>query len=219
MRLIGPSHLILLLSVAGGCHRGAAAIIPVFLEIVVEEDAGMRLSAIPIRIDGEAAGRTNGDGTLRVPVFRQPGRVLRVTHDCPAGHHAPNPGVSVRVRRYELTQSEALRIKLRCRPLSRLAAFVVRAKGGAALPVLLNGERVATTNAAGIAHFSRSAPPGTEYRVEVDAREHPALLPRSAAMLVRLPDSSELFVIAPTFQSSNRRNKAGARRRRIIKIE
>jgi len=217
--VIGPSHLILLLSVAGGCHRDDAAIIPFFLEIVVEEDPGMRLNAIPIRIDGEPAGRTSGDGSLRVPVVREPGRVLRVTHDCPRDHHAATPGVSVRIRRYELTESEALTITLRCRPLSRVAAFVVRAKGGAGLPVLLNGERVATTNAKGIAHFSRSAPPGTEYRVEVDARDHPNLLPRSAAMLVRLPESSELFVVAPTFRSSHRPKKASAGRRRIIKIE
>ena len=139
MRLITPGHLILLLSVAVGCQRGAAAIVPLFLEIVVEEDPGVRLSAIPIRIDGEPVGQTKRDGTLRVPLFREPGRVLRVTHDCPGGDHAPTPAVSVRIRRYELKQSEALRIKLRCRPLSRVAAFVVRAKGGPALPVLLNG--------------------------------------------------------------------------------
>jgi hypothetical protein len=192
---------------------------PLFLEIVVEQDPGMTLSAIPIRIDGEPVGQTDGAGTLRVPVLREPGRVLRVTHDCPGGHHAPAPAVPVRVRRYQLKRSQALRIKLRCRPLSRVAVFVVRAKGGAGLPVLLNGEHVATTNARGVAHFSRSAPPGTEYRVEVDARDRSVLLPRSAATLLRVPDSSELFIIAPTFRSSHRPKKAGAGPRRIIKIE
>jgi hypothetical protein len=213
------THLVLLLSIAAACHEGSVAVVPIFLEIVVESDPAMRLGAVPIRIDGEPVGQTSSQGTLRVPISRAPGRVLRVTHECPLGHHAPSRAVSIRIRHYELERPAPLSVKLQCRPVTRVAAFVVRAKGGPGLPIFVNGEHIATTNDAGVAHFSRSGPPGTEYLVEVDANSRPSLLPRSTATLVRLPDANEIFVIAPSFQSSDRTKRAGRRRPRIIKIE
>jgi hypothetical protein len=108
---------------------------------------------------------------------------------------------------------------LECRPLTRIAVFVVRAKNGAHLPIRVNDELVATTNRFGVAHFSKRGRPGSEYLVELDASDDPLLLPRSVVTQFRLPDANELFVVAPSFQSVDPLRKARRRHRRIIKIE
>ncbi len=219
MRLIGAILLILLPTFGAACQKDSTVVAPVFLEIVVEADPGVRLSAVPIRINGEEVGRTGPNGTLRTPIFSEPGRVLRVAHDCPVGHRVPTEPSSVRMRRYDGDRPPPIQIRLGCRPLKRIAAFVIRANGGPGLPVRVNGELVATTNGSGVAHFSRSGSPGTEYLVELDAREHPALLPHSTETLVRSPDSDELFVITQSFQSKDRPKKHRPRPHKIRKIE
>lgn len=219
MRLTSLTCLAPLFVIGVGCQQGTRAAAPVILEIVVEADPGVRLSTVPIRVDGELFGHTSADGTLRVPIIGPPGRVLRVDHECPADHRASPEGASIRLRRYERGGPAPIQVSLACRPLVRIAAFVVRAKNGPALPIRVNGELVATTNSSGVAHFSMSGPVGTEFLVELDAIGHPTLLPRSAATLVRLPDANEVFVIAPSFQSADGARKQRQRRPRIIKIE
>lgn len=219
MRLTRLTYLPVLVAIGAACQQGARAGTPVLLEIVVEADPGAPLSAVPIRVDEERLGNTNADGTLRVPIIGEPGRVLRIAHDCPSGHRAPRKWASIRMRRYHSDRPAPIQVKLQCRPLTRIAAFVVRAKNGANLPIRVNDEVVATTNSSGVAHFTKSSLPGTEYLVELDASGDPTLLPRSAVTQVRLPDANELFVIAPSFQSVDPARKRRQSRRRIIKIE
>ena len=219
MRLIDAILLISLLTFGAACQKDSTVVAPVFLEIVVEADPGVRLSAVPIRINGDEVGRTGPNGILRAPIFSEPGRVLRVAHDCPAGHRAPPEPSTVRMRRYDANRPLPIQIRLGCRPLDRIAAFVIKANNGSGLPVRVNGELAATTNGSGVAHFSRSGPPGSEYLVELDARDRPTLLPRSAETLVRSPDSDELFVITQSFQSNDQPKKRRPRPHKIIKIE
>lgn len=219
MRLTALRYLAPLCAVGVACQQGSGAAAPVLLEIVVEADPGVRMSAVPIRVDGELHGNTSADGTLRVPIISLPGRVLRIAHECPSDHRASPESASIRMRRYHSDGPAPIQVNLECRPLMRVAAFVVRAKNGAHLPIRVNGQVVATTNSSGVAHFSRSGPAGTEYLVELDARGDPALLPRSAVTPVRLPDANQVFVIVPSFQFTERERKPGHRRPRIIKIE
>jgi len=219
MRLIRGTPLILLLTVGPACQTGPTTLAPVFLEIVVEADPGVGLSDVPIRVDAEEVGRTGPKGTLRTPILTEPGRVLRVEHDCPVGHGAPPAPAAVKMRRYDTNRPPPIQVKLACKPLTRVAAFVIRAKNGPGLPVRVNGELVATTNGSGVAHFSKSGPAGTEYLVELDAGDRPTLLPHSAETSVKLSDANELFIIAPSFRLADRAGKHRPRRRRIIKIE
>jgi len=219
MRLIHGACFALFLAVLTACEKDSPPLDPVFLEIIVEADPGERLSAVSVRVDGEALGQTGYDGALRTRIFSAPGRVHEVAHECPVGYLDSQKSKSIRMRRYASDQPMPIQLKLECRPLTRIAAFIVRAKNGPGLPVSVNGERVTTTNSFGVAHFSRSGPAGTEYVVELDASDHPTLLPRSAATLVTAPDSNELFIITPSFQSVDRVKKQGSYPRKIIKIE
>ena len=201
------------------CQNHTASMVSVSLQITVQADPGVGLSDVPVRIDGELRGQTDADGALRATVSGSPGRFVTVAADCPKGHRQPEERSRIRLRRYGSSDDLPVVVDLRCRPLVRVAVFVVRANNGPGVPVVVNGEHVATTNTAGVAHFARSGSPGTEYIVQLDASEHPSLLPQSASMLVSLPDFDELFVFERTFQSVRSTGRTRPRRRRIVKIE
>jgi hypothetical protein len=190
------------------------------LDLVVESDPGVRLADVPVRIDGKLVGRTGPRGAVRATVLQPRGSLLRIGHDCPVGHEGPPDDEQIRLRGYHSDGiSTDVEIRLKCRPVDRVAAFVIRAINAPGVPVLLNGRIVAQTNDAGVLHFVRRAPPGTEHLVELDARSRPELLPRGASRFFTQPDADELFVIDRMFQKTETRRKASSRRRRIIKIE
>jgi hypothetical protein len=204
------------------CERPPAEERPFAVVFVVESDPGVRLSRAHVFIDGEAVGESNSDGRVATEIHGKSGQQLRISHDCPEGHRAPSELKTLRLRAFEgvdRSQPHAMEITLRCRPLKRLAAFVVRASNGPDLPVLLDGQRVARTNGSGVAHFSIRGAPGTEYTVELETAERPRLLPRSPTHLFILPNADEIFVINQAFKVENEPPRRGRRRARITKIE
>lgn len=219
MRLTLRVSLALILANGVACHDSVRTTTTGLLEISVEADPLTPLGGVPIRIDGKPSGATGADGTLRVPVIGDAGRVLRIEPTCPDGHHAPREAERFRIRRYHRDRLAPIHVTLVCRPVTRIAAFVVRAKNGAHLPIRLNDELVGETNSSGVAHFSMRGRPGSEYVVELDARGDSNLLPRSAVAQFRLPDANTLFVVAPSFQYVDPVRKSRRHRRRIIKIE
>jgi len=204
------------------CERPPAAERPFSVVFVVESDPGVRLPRTHVFVDGEPVGESNSDGWIDTKINGQLGQQLRISYECPDGHEAPSELKTLRLRKFEgvhRSQPHAMEITLRCRPLKRLAAFVVRASKGPDLPVLLDGERVARTNGWGVAHFSVRGAPGTEYTVELGTAEHPELLPRSPTHLFNLPDADEIFVINQVFNVEKKPRRRGRRRTRITKIE
>lgn len=216
-------HLGIALSVASltSCARPTSAERTFSIVFVIESDPGVRLRATPVFIDGDHVGESDSNGLVRATVRGESRRRLRIEHDCPDGHEAPSPRRTLRLREFEGLDGEpvAMEITLRCEPTHRLAAFVIRAKNGADLPVLLNGEQVARTNGSGVAHFSVRALPGADYKVELDARERPSVLPGLPMRLFTQPDADEIFVINQSFEVKSDPRRRGPRRARITKIE
>ena len=190
------------------------------IEVLVEGDPGRWLASVSVYIDQELVGVTDRLGRVRALAHARAGSRLTITHDCPDGHRLVEPSRVLKVHRYTPGMSaKTMRVRLRCIPSSRKAVFVIRAKNGPSVRVGLDGEHVATTNADGIAHFSRTGVPGTEYSIELDATEDPDLLPRRTSHRFLLPDSDHLFVVDQAFRSRGTPIKSRRRRPRIIKIE
>jgi len=188
----------------------------------VESDPGLRLSGVPISVDGRVVGQTDSAGLLQTQVDGQFGQQLSVEHDCPDGHKPPSAVKSLKLRHFESLgelDSRALEITLRCRPQKRMAVFIVRTKRGAGLPVLLDGQSVARTNASGVAQFSAEAIPGTDFLVQLDTRDQPRLRPQSPTRLMTMPDADEVFVIQQSFDQKSQARRRVSRRTRITKIE
>lgn len=200
-----------------GCRSGTVAG-PLPIEVVVESDPGHLLSGVPVYVGADPLGVTGSDGAVRATRFDPPGTVLRLRCDCPKGYEESTAKV-FRVRDYgERDSQRHLRIRLRCKPESRLAVFVVRARNGPHVDILLRGERVARTSSDGFAHFSRRVAPGSEQVVELHADSNSALVPERVSHFFEMPDADQIFVIDQHFDVRRRARRKTARRR-IIKIE
>jgi len=188
----------------------------------VESDPGVRLGGARVFVDGESIGETRSDGLLGAELYGRSGQRLRIEHDCPEGYEAPSQPKLLRLRSFhgiDASGSLAMEITLRCRPEKRLAAFIVRAKNGPGIPVLLDGERVARTNGFGVAHFSAWGAAGTELTVQFDTSAQPELRPQLQTRLFTLPDADEIFVIDQSFAPVEQHRKSKRRRTKITKIE
>ena len=212
------------LSVAAlaSCETQPNSAQPFSVIFVVESDPGVRLRRTHVSIDGDPAGASDSNGLVRTQIYAVPGQRLSIQHDCPDWHEAPPEPKILRLRRFEGVEGSEpapMQITLSCEPTERLAAFIVRAKTGPGLPVLLNGEPVARTNGSGVAHFSTRAAAGTDYTVELDTREHPQLLPQLPMRLFTLPDAHEIFVFNQSFEVKSESRRRSGHRTRITKIE
>jgi len=192
------------------------------LVFVVESDPGVRLGGADVFVNGAPVGQSDSNGLLQTSIGSQSGPRLRIEHDCPVGYEDPTEPKILGLRKFQGLNASgplAMEITLRCRPEKRLAAFVVRAKNGPDLPVILDGKRVSRTNRSGVAHFSAWGVAGTEYVVELDTREHPRMVPRLPTHLFTLPDVDEIFVVNESFDIEKEPKRRGRRRARITKIE
>jgi len=222
MSLTHRSILIVAAGVWVSCRPPSAAAPAIEVVFAAESDPGLRLSNVHVAIDGQSVGKTDSNGLVRTKIDGKDGQRFRVEHDCPRGHVAPSAPKFLTLRSFERVaeyQSGALRITLRCQPEERHAVFIVRARNGADLPVLLNGQSVARTNPAGVAHFSTSASPGTDFIVELDTRSRPQLSPQRPKHLRTLPDADEIFVVNQSFDLRKAPRRRGRQRTRITKIE
>lgn len=208
--------------VSASCQAPTASAPTVDVVFAVESDLGRPLRQVRVSVDGQAAGETDSNGLARASVDGKPGKRFRVEHDCPKGHVAPSEPKFLRLRtfgRVGESHSGALKITLRCKPEKRLAVFIIRAKNGPGLPVLLNGQSVAQTNPSGVAQFSALARPGTDFIVELDTASRSQLSPQRPKHLRTLPDADEIFVINQSFDLRKSPRRGGRQRTRITKIE
>ena len=203
-----------------GCTSTNADLTSLQLEVVIESDPGRPISGVPVYVDDEQLGLSGADGSVRSTLVERPGTRVRASCRCPVGSEPPAPSESFLVRRYSAREATPeIRIDLRCRPSVRLAAFVVRAVDGPNVDVMLSGERVASTDSRGVAHFWTRAPPGTEHRVDLLVDASSTLLPKRHTYFFVMPDADELFVMNPSFERSRSRRPPIRRRPRIIRIE
>lgn len=190
------------------------------IEVLVESDSGRPLPGVPVYLDGATIGESDLLGRVATSVETDVRRQLTLTHRCPETHDEVERSRVVRLRRFRADAlPSGIRVRLRCRPSSRRAVFVVRAKNGPQLRVRLDGRHVATTNSNGVVQFSRRGSPGTEYLVELDSSDDPTLRPSRTAQLFVLPDSDEIFIVDQAFRKRDDPPVHKPGRRRIIKIE
>jgi len=218
---IWPFALVSVL-ILGSCSDGRSAARPFSIGFIVESDPGLPLRGVNVLVDGESIGQTDSNGSLQAEVLAIPGASLRIQQQCPEDYRAAEDSKRIRLRKFESVGQSApstIQVTLKCKPLRRLAVFIVTAENGPDLPVLIGGDNAGRTNALGVAQISRWGAPGTEYALEIDTRANPRLLPRSPVHVFTLPDAHEIFVVNESFELQERHGIGRKRRRRITKIE
>lgn len=214
------TYIALVFLLAASCRQPESAAPRVSLVFLVESDPGVGVAGAAVLAGGELVGVSDAKGALSADVPAPRGEPIRVDVRCPQGFLSNSASTLVTPRRFERMDAREppIEVTLRCRPERRVAVFVVNS-GVRQLPVLLDGERVSTTNDFGIAHFSVRGAPGAEYSVTLDTSEAPQLRPRSPVHVRTLDDADEIFVLTQAFETPSRARARGVRRRRITKIE
>ncbi len=192
------------------------------IAFIVESDPGLPVEGVNVFVDGKSIGKTDSNGAVRAEVVASSGETLRIEHECPKDHRATEDPTTIRLRELEGIEESApsgIQVTLKCKPSRRLAVFVVTARNGPDLPILIDGDEAGRTNGLGVTQISRWGIPGTEYSLEIDTRADPRLLPRSPVRVFTLPDAHEIFVVNESFELEERRRHGQTRRARITKIE
>lgn len=210
-------ELVLMLAAWGVGCRPAEPTDAMRVEVRVADDTGATMVNVPVRVDGEVVGRTDGRGLARTQLVGRTGSRMQVAVDCPDTHRAAPPRL-LTLRR-GAAQAGLHRLATVCRPLQRTAVVVVRAPGAEGLPLFADGEPVGAVGPDGTAHLSVQRPVGAMLRVSLDTQGRPALRPRDPARQWKVEDRDALWVFDQTFTSEpvaprRLRRKASGRSRR-----
>lgn len=152
---------------------------------------------------GRDLGTTDPSGELLATLTGLEGDRVSLTIACPSGHHTDTPERDVPLRRVEGSAGSpgALDVVVRCEPVRRQVALVVRAEGpvASALPVEVQERRVGQTDATGVAHVLLEERPGATLRVRVVTSAHPKLEPRDPVQTFRVANGDSVLLFAQAF--------------------
>jgi hypothetical protein len=156
------------------------------------------LPGVEISVAGRPLGVTGADGLLRANLQGREGAVVGYRVRCPAGHRNPEEPPPLTLRRFRgldpAAAARGIEINVPCRPAERFAAVVVRAGGIANLPVLMQGQPVAVTDASGVAHLLLKLPPATSFTMSVDTSANPRIVPANPSQPFVVPDADDVLV-------------------------
>jgi hypothetical protein len=160
------------------------------IDVRVSGDDGRALAGAVIHRGTETLGKTDADGRLLLAVSGPEGQTVALRLTCPGGYTEPKGTPSVRLartRRVGASAPEPQKLTLVCSKLTRNAVVVVRAPGGAELPITINGEPAGTTDADGNAHVLVEVHRGLRaLDVTLDTGKEKLLTPRNPRKLFEL---------------------------------
>lgn len=160
---------------------------------------GLRLAAA-----GRALGVTDAEGRLSAELSGREGQTVGLDAVCPEGFEGPLQKPALRLRTFESLEPGGrgrLRLELTCRARERLLVVAVSA-GTKDLPILLRGEPLARTGAAGTAHVLLRVPDEGAVRLTLDTTAHPELRPQSPSRTFAAKRQDEFAVWVQTFEQA-----------------
>ena len=189
---------------ATGCGgKDSAAVSTRFAsEFHVTTDDGDALAGAVIAAGEARLGTTGPDGLLRADIAGAEGQSIPVTVSCPEGLTGPDQAPPLRLthtRRVNLSGYQPMRTEAVCQRNVRDLVLVVRAVGGAALPLQVDGRPVGATDADGIAHvLVRADRKVKSLNVSLDTSGHQELKPRNPSRTYELAGNDRLLVFDQT---------------------
>lgn len=214
-RLAFPMLLLALL----GCGEDVPQAIPRHaVTFTAESDPGMPLAGVAVSANGQPLGQSDETGLIGAVLEGPSGTMMQIAYECPPGHQQPERPKPLVLTTFQALDPEsgprALEMNLECPPLERWAALVVRT-GQPDLPILIEDEEVARTDASGVAHHVLQGAPNSRYRVTISTEGRPNLRPQNPRALVTLGTRADTFVIEEEITERQvRRRRRRARRRR-----
>ena len=195
---------------------------PDFMVVVrASTDDDRPLEGVAILAAQHRLGATSSTGTLTARTPGEDGQTLPVTISCPDGYLAPTNSPPLRLthaRALASGKTEPLVYDVVCDRKMRNVMVAVKTTGSKGTPVLVNGERQATTDDNGIAHVALVVDRNTpSVRVDLDTTSEPTLVPQSPSRTFALngKDSVLIFDQALSRRSRPKPKAAAAPARHI----
>lgn len=173
------------------------------IDVRVVGDDGRALADATLHRGPEMLGKTDTEGRLLLNVSGPEGQTVALRLTCPGGYTEPKGTLSVRLartRRVGQSAPEPQKVNAVCSKLTRKAVVVVRAPGGAGLPITVNGEPAGTTNADGNAHILVEVHRGLRaLDVALDTRAEKFLTPQNPKKLFELDGEDAVLLYEQPF--------------------
>jgi hypothetical protein len=196
---------------AAACTRSDRQVPRPALAVVVQARTpeGRAVPELRAWADGRELGSTHADGALHATLRGAEGQRVVLAFACPASHRTLDPRRELWLRAprpLEGTRSPALALAVRCEPIERAAALVVRARGprSTGLPVRVQGEVLAQTARDGTAHLLIAARAQSTLRVTLDTSAVPALRPANPVHTFELGGEDRLLLFEQRFRMEAR---------------
>lgn len=189
---------------------------------VTETEAGEPISGVPIKIDGKTVGYTDKDGIFKGSIKDRPGRKVELTAGAVDGYRYVDKSntktVSLKAKKgLSGNKRRGLPILMHAVAESILENYLVwislecdedsmDEEDCQGLPVLRNGEQIATTDANGTAHFSLTEQPQTTIEVKIDTPKDeenddlPIYEPADPVWKINLGLDPKVYLVETTFE-------------------
>jgi hypothetical protein len=163
-------------------------------------DEDRPLANVRVVTPEQELGVTGMDGSATIQIRAREGDRLLLGAVCPRDHRLLTPPRELVLRRVRsLAGDGAVRVQLRCAPLTRTAVIAVRAQGQRDLPVLVDGDPVTRLNESGVAHLVLSGITEQRFEVSLDTSSNEALQPQNPVRIVTISDRDDLVVYDQPF--------------------
>lgn len=176
------------------------------LSVTARSDEGQPLAGLPVRVDDEEVGRTDGNGRLQLMLPGPEGRRVQVQLQAPSGYRGGTLSRSVLldrlVRRADGGRAP-LEVEARFAPQQRSYVLLVDV-GVPALPIEIFGVPKATTNSEGVAMLLVPGLPGDDLPVRVTRGARSDLTPGFVAHTFTLPDHASVCVLDGRFTQTRK---------------
>lgn len=159
--------------------------------------AGIRIKVL------EQTGTTDAKGELRVKLAGKQGTVIPYEVECPAGFRTEKDRGDLTLRRFVGLDPEqggrGIIVSINCPPTQRFGVIVVRHAPN--IPVMVQGQLLTRTDAAGAAHILIRGTPNTAFTVLLDTSAQPMIRPQNPATSFTLVDQDDFFVFDQAWES------------------
>lgn len=198
-----------------GCNESAPTDQPFRLELSAVADDGTPLSQVRFHSGDRKLGATTETGRVVVKLRGQEGTTLPIEAHCPDDYSSPEPE-SLRLARVKSVrggETSPVRFEAVCRRQTRDVVLVVRAEGGADLPVTIDGQVRGTTDESGNAHVVLSVQQEEEdVAVSLDTSDDQSLRPQNPRRVFELSGRDTIALFHQSFSQAQPKRRATPKR-------
>jgi len=191
------------------------------LALRATSDDGQPLRGVTFATRSTTLGQTGAAGEVSLKIRGKEGQLVEISAACPNDLAAPEEASRLRLtrsRRLGATTAEPTVLAVVCTRRSRDVVLVVHAENGPALPIVVDGNPTATTDADGNAHILVHLDRGIRsLNVSLDTAGSPQLRPQNPSRAYELTghDTALLFQQELAIPRPPARKAATAERRRV----